>query len=586
MARRFFGSGPARLSGAQPTFTSLGKAKGSKKGNRRAKAGGRVSRRDAFPKAGGRALGGESSDDDDEDEEGEEDEDEEELPKRATRKSASSAVGTNLRASAAARRAKQSGSHDLDLDLDLDDNVSDVSSHASEDSADADSDDPDRETGRDRKKTRQAQKAQERRDGAYAVDAAQARHRAPDAQNGGGGAAAQLRRLRAEAAERRLQAALKPSNTIVIADSSDDEPQPQPKPSPDADGPSSPRTSQVQLYRAPPPPQTLRGLRTQQKKERAAAKRALKRAEEGLPPARPRGKKKTLKDMKGGRRLDGEGMSEGDDEALEQLEAFKRRQRVVGGEEGGGKGKGKGKGKAKEALFRSDDDESSGVEQDDSDDNLRDPSAALSAPRAPRASTSASASTSKRRRSTSSTSASGTRAGPSSRALKRARTSGRALDEFQGTDDESEAGEEGAVVVETGGGRVKLHGAARGKGTGKGKGRARTPKEDEDAAEEEEEEDEPDYSHLGIPAFVDPRRDLARRQMREWTDPPTDAFSSSDGEGDGSGDEAPRAKKGSKGKGKKEGERAEMEKMDRHMAEKKRTFREERGPGYSNPRRN
>lgn len=88
-----------------------------------------------------------------------------------------------------------------------------------------------------------------------------------------------------------------------------------------------------------------------------------------------------------------------------------------------------------------------------------------------------------------------------------------------------------------------------------------------------------------VPQFVDPRVDLARRKARELSDPPTDAYSSSNGESDD--DDGKKRKKG--GGKRKKGEDDlldDIEKMEREMNRRKRIYREERRPGYSNPRKN
>ncbi|POY72566.1 hypothetical protein BMF94_4393 [Rhodotorula taiwanensis] len=109
---------------------------------------------------------------------------------------------------------------------------------------------------------------------------------------------------------------------------------------------------------------------------------------------------------------------------------------------------------------------------------------------------------------------------------------------------------------------------------------------------EEEDDDDDDggppatkssYSHLKIPKFVDPRADLARRKrLAELSSPPTSDFSSDDGgvdDGDRPGLNADVLEK----------ERLELKrlkKVEREMKRKKQRYREERRPGYSNPRRN
>ncbi|GAA5912889.1 hypothetical protein JCM5296_003896 [Sporobolomyces johnsonii] len=94
------------------------------------------------------------------------------------------------------------------------------------------------------------------------------------------------------------------------------------------------------------------------------------------------------------------------------------------------------------------------------------------------------------------------------------------------------------------------------------------------------------YAHLNLPSFTDPRAALAKRKARELSDPPTDAFSSSGGS---DADEGPNGR--IKGKGAKKAGGGgdlgdEFAKMERRMKLKKRKYREERRPGYSNPRRN
>ncbi|GAA6062382.1 hypothetical protein JCM10212_003191 [Sporobolomyces blumeae] len=94
-----------------------------------------------------------------------------------------------------------------------------------------------------------------------------------------------------------------------------------------------------------------------------------------------------------------------------------------------------------------------------------------------------------------------------------------------------------------------------------------------------------------LPAFVDPRAELARRKARELSDPPTDAFSSSDGLGESSEEETGnRKRRKRKGPGTyKRGEDDfldELDKIERGMKARKREYREQRRPGYSNPRKN
>ncbi|GAA5865713.1 hypothetical protein JCM3774_004976 [Rhodotorula dairenensis] len=92
------------------------------------------------------------------------------------------------------------------------------------------------------------------------------------------------------------------------------------------------------------------------------------------------------------------------------------------------------------------------------------------------------------------------------------------------------------------------------------------------------------YAHLHLPRFVDPRADLARRKRLASLDsPPTSDFSSPSSDEDSTRDEA--TKEGGQ-KAREARELNEMRKVEREMKRKKAKFREERRPGYSNPRRN
>ncbi|GAA5918452.1 hypothetical protein JCM8208_003796, partial [Rhodotorula glutinis] len=298
-----------------------------------------------------------------------------------------------------------------------------------------------------------------------------------------------------------------------------------------------------------------------------------------------------------GRTLD-EPSDEGDDAALKDLEAFRRKKKAGASAAAprASTSKAKGKSKVKEdvALFNpaSDDDDLDSDRSLSSLDILMQRSGARPLPPRPRSQPHAS--TSKRF---------------DARAQRRARTSGRGADTFiNDSDDEREADKwDGGTVIATGG---SGSGSFRLRGERGGGGRRLEEREEEEEEEEQEQDDSPppprrrrprsvsgsppvqappqtqDYSHLGIAPFVEPRAALARRKMREeMSSPPTSAFSSSDGEGDEDDDDndSSAAKRRRK---KKKGGADEFVKLDKHMKRRKRQFREERQPGYSNPRRN
>lgn len=456
------------------------------------------------------------------------------------------------------------------LDSDGADNVSDVSSHESD--GEPDSDDPDRD-GRGKQK-RWENKVKRRQ------AAAQQRQR----RTGAGEAAA--RRAQLAAAAERL---VKKNATIVLDDS-------------DADmlsqhGDSPPRPTALVRSSSRPASMTLREL----KKKEAAEKRAANRAASSEGPS--------LKELEmqrkikaSGRRLCDDGADADDDRALAAFEAWKPSQRrhTISPEP-------TATSKSKKLFNDS-------TASEDEDDLL--PLSAAAKRRQPTASSAASTSKStakpkqqqqkkkkKRARSPS--------VDVDSRAARRARTSGRDRSEFQEEGDESSEADDTGIVINHGGalggrfrvkapgGRAAKAGEVRG-GGGKGKGKARQVIDLEDSEEEEQSDDDDDAkgdevffsdrhprgSNTPVIAkFVDPRAELRRRKQRELSDPPTDAFSSSDGEGESS-DEELKARKKVRGESVGGKEAEEMAKEEKRAAERRRKAREERIPGYSNPRRN
>ena len=456
------------------------------------------------------------------------------------------------RSTAAATRALHPAPLALDLldssDLDI---KAVVSAHESD--LEPDSDDPDRDS------TRVARaKAAKRAAAAPAPAAGPSRDRGEDLQS-------EMRRLRAEAAARRVER----SKVVEVLDSDEEERALEAEQEQLAAGPN--------LVRAP----TASG-----------------KAVAGAAQDKGKGKGKGRKGKKGaqakGRTLD-EPSDEGDDAALKGLEAFKRSKKAgtAAAAPRASKSRAKGKSKAKDniALFNpaSDDDN---LDSDGSLPSLADLQQRTEPrrrPPPPRPRTQPRPSTSKPL---------------DARAQRRARTSGRSADAFiNNSDDEREADRwGGGTVIATGGsgsGTVRLRGV-------RSRGRRLEERVEE---EEEDEQDEPppprrrrarsasgspaaqaspptqDYSHLGIAPFVDPRAALARRKMRdEMSSPPTSAFSSSDGECDDDVDDDSSAAR--RRKKKKKGAADEFVELDKHMKRRKRQFRDERQPGYSNPRRN
>ncbi|GAA5921340.1 hypothetical protein JCM3775_003001 [Rhodotorula graminis] len=533
------------LSGPQPTFAAQGKAPSSGWGVRRAAAGkGSVSREGAFPETKGAKLVLSSD--------VELDSDGAPLPRKRRRVTAATSAAQLARSTAAETRVLNPAPLALDLldssDLDV---KAVVSAHESD--LEPDSDDPDRDS------TRVARAKAVKRAVAAAPVAGPARDRADDLQS-------EMRRLRAEAAARRIER----SKVVEVLDSDDEE-----------------RAAEAEQERLAAGPNLVRT---------PAARAAGGTAAAGAVKGKGKGKKGKKGGQAKGRTLD-EPSDEDDDAALKDLEAFRRKKQVGGGaaapRASTSRAKGKSKVKERVALFNpaSDDDDL----DRDSDDSL--PSLATLVQRsdarpAPRArQPQPSNSTSKH---------------VDVRAQRRARALGRSASAFINDSDDEREGDRwgGGTVIATGGsgsGTFRLHGARRGGGR----------RLEEEAEEEQEQEqdaslppprrrrarsgsDSPppqappptqDYSHLGIASFVDPRAALARRKMREeMSSPPTSAFSSSDGEGEGDDDDGSSAAKSRRKK--KKGGADEFVELDKHMKKRKRQFRDERRPGYSNPRRN
>ncbi|GAA5838352.1 hypothetical protein JCM11251_004911 [Rhodosporidiobolus azoricus] len=638
MARgRFFGSGRNVHSGAQPTFSAQGKAKGPKKGTKRAKPGGRVRRKDAFPEEGGRTLMNSS------------DEDADEMSSKG--RVASAKCASRARAIAASSRFSYSRSSALTGDRHalpagdlegLDENdfaeVSDVSTHAS-DEEEVDSDDPDKEARRGGRQQRWVRKVKGRRalmvqeTGDVKGKVQRLFREEADEEEEGEEEDEATRLRKARLARFDSAATSAPKNTgkgkttvIDLMDSSDYDHLdfgPKillPRPSPSfrrassslslsgtSPGPSSPQQypPAAQLWtrrEGSAHSQTLLGLKKQRERERREAREAAKLAEKlsngevVVPPARK--KQKGMGDGRGRRLCD----SEGEGEAAMEIESLSA---IGGGGRGsGGRGSEKGKGvKGKERerkkckLFNRSCDEDD--ENYDTDFDHSRPSSPHSKSRSVHRATNASSSA-------------------SSRAARRARTSQQDPSGFVNSSDE-EDGEDG-VVIDTGGtggmGSFSLSGGKKtrksegkgqtkdseqvryGRDNQKGKKRIAPPLSSEDEVDHPADLEEEDQlasnapstdsdapsRNVDLPAFRDPRLDLRRRRLRELTDPPTDAFSSSDGGGESS-DEG-RAGRRRRKEGKKSKEEEEWEKMERKMGEKKREYREKRGPGYSNPRRN
>ncbi|GAA6055980.1 hypothetical protein JCM3770_000759 [Rhodotorula araucariae] len=518
------------LSGPQPTFASQGKAPTSGWGVRRAKRGtGAVSREGAFPEGSGQRLALSSTDENESDE----------SPAARVRKrlpAAASSAAVLARCTAAEARALRPP--DLFLPADRNDDDDDdlkplVSPHASD--VEPDSDDPDRDSSRVLR-TRAAAAA------AGAATAPREEEPVPAEDP-----LAEMRRLRAEAAARRAER----SRIVQVLDSEEEA-----------------RVRDEERRRLDAGPQLVglpRGRVQSEEKGRA------------------KGKTKGKKGAGKGRRLD---EADESDNALRGLEAFKRRKAARGGPGapiGVARETGKGKGKATDSFSDPGMDDDDDIRAAFPADDLPDP-AGITAHARPRASTSAR----------------GAFPEPASdaRAQRRARTSGRATAAFvNDTDDEREAdARAGGALIATGGAGAGPFRVRAAQATGEATGKAAGSLPAAAAARESSADEAPprphahcrpssasaspraavapateDYSHLGIPDFVDPRATLARRKKRKLPSPPTSAFSSSDG-----GDNlTPRSKAPD-----------EFAAVEKRMRRKKRAYRVERGPGYSNPRRN
>ncbi|GAA6019290.1 hypothetical protein JCM11491_001304 [Sporobolomyces phaffii] len=511
-----------RISGAQPTFATLGKAKGSKTGNKRAKAGHRVGRRDAFPEDGGHHLLDPRSDDDDESN------DETAASKK---RRAGSRAARRDRVAAAEKRAS---SYSASL---ADDIPSDFSHHSSD--AEPDSDDPDRENGRlTRWRDTTARRANTRPAGP-----------ARGAGGGGNPDLDEIRRKRAEAAEkRRIE-----SMTIVLDGQETDEErdyharmaQEQSARVADANakgkgkgvvrdeparqqdrttvtttttttgarlgGPSKEeQLAQLERELADMPP----AVRAHEL-EIAAAKLGIARDDaRHSPPRRASTSRQTL-----------------DLDAPDAPAARRRRRRRA------------------QRLFIA----SSASEGDDDDDaGLVDP--ALLGTSESRAA---------RRRRTLGTDSNG----PRSNAVRSIDTGA------------SGTGSANAFVV--GGGGELASGSIFTKKKQRSTAGARAASDGSDPGGGNDAGEAPP-----VPAFVDPRRSLARRKARELSDPPTDAFSSSGGSDDDKDEDEPSERTNRKSKSGTAREGDEFDRIEREMRKRKREYREELRPGYSNPRKN
>ncbi|GAA5998749.1 uncharacterized protein JCM10292_007205 [Rhodotorula paludigena] len=546
------------FSGPQPTFAAQGKAPSAGWGTVRAKKGtGSVSREGAFPEGQGNRLVLSSSD---------EAESVDEPPnKRRRRISASGPSKQSLRATAATARSLRLPSLELDDSAAEQEPLSDVSDHKSD--LEPDSDDPDRESSRAR---RQREKAALQR---TVPDRARTQQEGVEEDD-----AARMRRERAEAALRRASA----SQVVVLLDSDEEQ-----------------RAVEEEQKKLEAGQQLVGGRATAKGQER-----------EGVNGGKGKKAKGGMKKGKGRRLVE----TDESDGVLDDLAAFRRRRARQKEQVDGDALRDKGKGRAVEALFNPDSDvdelDDGDFEGHPSDDDLPSP-----AEIARRPSTSSTKSTTRRKPRR-------TRQTPSpavdDRAARRARTSGRDAAAFiNDTDDEREEERRGGgVVLHTGGvggGTIRLRGPRNGGDSADRDAAASTSRtahrgSSQDAFEEDEDggdkrhpapkpakralgrsasgtplADADAYSHLGISQFVDPRADLAKRKKRALSSPPTSAFSSSDG------DDASLATRQRRTKGLLRKERDEMDEfaaVDKRMRRKKREYREERKPGYSNPRRN
>lgn len=473
------------------------------------------------------------------------------------RHTASTSAAQLARSTAAEARALAPAPLALDLgDTSSDDDVKPAlvfSPHTSD--VEPGSDDPDRESTR-------AARAQAARRSAAAQQQARGAG-ADDPQS-------EMRRLRAEAAARRAQQI----RVVEVLDTDEEE-----------------RAAEAERARLAAGPQLVRAVPA------LAPDKGKGKAVGGKGKEKGKGMGKAATKGKGRRLVE----TDTEEEAIRGLEVAKRRKKAGNGRalsddvdgEPLRNDKDKGKVKENEALFKP----ASDGGNDDDADSLPDLDALLQRSR-PRASAPPRART---------------QPGPSSqldpRAQRRSRTSGRSAAAFvNDTDDEREAEKWGAgEVIATGGsgaGTFRLRGnGGGGQRLGGGADAAEESSADEGAASpptprrrrrgrrERSASDSPragpapaapaadDYSHLGIAPFVDPRAALTKRKKRELSSPPTSAFSSSDG------DDAAKERVGRGGAKKGKGG-DEFADLDKRMRRKKRQYRDERRPGYSNPRRN
>ncbi|GAA5885285.1 hypothetical protein JCM16303_005987 [Sporobolomyces ruberrimus] len=507
-----------RLSGAQPTFSTLGKAKGSKTGTKRAKPGQRMRRMDAFPEEGGnRLIDSEEEDDDNED-------------GRAQKKiRATSAAAKKARARAADKRASGPRTRPCASPLENDETdlfeVSSVSSHSSDE--EPDSDEPDRESSkvsRYREKVREEKKKRGKGKG-------------KNGPGGGGGNldTDEIRRKRAEAAEKRLEKA----KEIVID-----------------------------------------GTDTEEEKEFQARQEKEKRDREGVEKAKGKGKEvavqKTIVATKGKKKSTtkaSEGVRLGGPTNEEELAALEKEL-----------------GDMPPVLRLK---------------HLKEAAKKLNvkAPSQPQASTSRQTleapgpRVSRRQQnqlfldSDPEASSDGSLVDPSelgtntSREARRRRTQGNEKTQsttrrFSIDTGGSGSGSAARFTIGSGGG------GERGKSTSDIFKKKLSKKQRLRARSGSESEEDVSFAAPELPDFIEPRKDLQRRKNRDLSDPPTDAFSSSGGSDEDSDEAGTREKGGGR---RKKGENStldEWDKIEREMKKRKRVYREERRPGYSNPRKN
>ncbi|KAJ8295713.1 DEAD-box ATP-dependent RNA helicase 35 [Rhodotorula toruloides] len=539
MARTPFRS-RSGLSGPQPTHTSLGKAPGSKWGTKRAKAGQRVRRKGVFPTSdeeGGtghaKGMGRKLVSSDDEDAEAAGSKGQRASSSRASETRAFAALARTTSARRRSPRPAASDSEDSEDEIDW--SLGDK--RLGRKRREVGSSDPDASLSEDVHSDLEVK--------AVPPPPPQPplRTDSPDA--------AALRRLRADAALKRLEK----SKVIEVLDSTEED-----------------EVKQQELER-------------------------LQAGPDSLGPRREKGKSVSPKGKKGGKKGKGRRLmdSDGDGEDVEQFrqrmkreaEAKKRREKA---KEVGANGRLFRKGSVEAEELKPLDFAAAAGENDSEAD--------LQPLDRPARATASSASTSPPRRtrrrrtspppSSSSDSDDADNQHYDARALRRARTSGKAASEFiNDSDDERDAAVRGGGQwIETGGsgGRVRIGAAGGGAGGAAkmGKKPAERKKKVVKPAREDSSDDDSDnapgpssdYAHLNLPRFIDPRADLARRKKRELSSPPTSAFESSDGEG-------PRVVSG-----REQDELDKFERLDRRMKRKKAKYREERRPGYSNPRRN